>query len=197
VEHFIFLLVLLNPFSQALYLFSLLKRLPPRKFAKIHLKASLLAFGVFGFFAVSGKLVFHDILQIRYASLQIFGGLIMLNLAYRYFAVGPGSNLLFQKHPENLPSQIALPYIIGAGTLWQSVIIGRVFRFWTALGIIAGVLAVNWAFLLAVQWAIRALAAYKKTIVGEYFGLLMRTNALFIGAIGVDMLISGIQGSLK
>jgi len=63
----ILLLVLLNPFSQVLYLMDLMKQLTWREFVIVHIRASWLSFGIFALFAVCGELVMNHVFQVRFA----------------------------------------------------------------------------------------------------------------------------------
>jgi small neutral amino acid transporter SnatA (MarC family) len=104
--------------------------------------------------------VLKNVFQVRLGSLQVFGGLINLFIAYRYITVGPGSNLLFRGNISDLAPTIS----------WLSILIGR--AYFTHLN------------------------AQSETLLGKYFSILMRTMALFIGAIGVEMIFSGIEQAL-
>jgi small neutral amino acid transporter SnatA (MarC family) len=190
---FLFMLVILNPFAQVLYLGELMRAMETRPFAAVHLRASLLSYGVFALFALAGDFLLNDVFQVRLASLQIFGGLVILYIAYRYVAFGAGSNLLFRGDIKDLAPNISLPYMVGPGTIWISILLGRQFPWWEALAMIGGVLLINMVFVVFVQWLFGRLATHKETLLGKYFAILMRTNALFIGAISMEMILRGLQ----
>jgi small neutral amino acid transporter SnatA (MarC family) len=189
---FVFMLVILNPFAQVVYLQDLMTSLTVRDFAGMHLRATLLSFGVFVLFAFVGDLLLSDVFHVQLAALQIFGGLIILYIAYRYFANGAGSNLLFRGDIGDLASEVSLPYMVGPGTLWISILIGRRVDWLTALLAIGGVLAINMIFVILVRIVFERLYARRNTMLGKYFSILMRTNTLFIGAIAVQMILTGI-----
>lgn len=190
---FISMLVILNPFSQVLYLMELIRELPPKDFAGVHFRATALSYGVFLLFAFVGELLLEKVFQVRLASLEIFGGLVILFIAYRYIAEGPGSNVLFRGNIADLAHNISLPYMVGPGTIWVSILIGRQYSAVIAVAIIAGVLAINMAFVFLAYTAFHAFQSRRETLAGKYFAILMRTNALFIGAIAVEMIIQGIE----
>lgn len=189
----VYMLVIINPFAQVLYLSDLMHRLSFREFFRVHLHASLLSLGVFTIFVLLGDILLTDVFQVRLAALQIFGGLIILFIAYRYVAIGSGSNLLFKGDIRHFAPRISLPYMVGPGTIWASILLGRDTHAGLALLGIAGVLTINMAFVVGVQALTNRLATHKESILGQYFAILMRTNALFIGAIGVEMIIGGLQ----
>lgn len=186
------MLVMLNPFAQVVYLQPLMTRLTVSEFAGMHLRATLLSFGVFVFFAEVGDILLTDVFQVRLAALQIFGGLIMLYIAHRYFAEGAGSNLLFRGDIADLASEVSLPYMVGPGTLWLSILIGRKTDPFVSGAAIGGVLFINMCFVVMVRLVFQGLYARRNTMLGKYFSILMRTNTLFIGAIAVEMILTGI-----
>ena len=167
MKHFVFMLVILNPFAQVLYLNELIDRLSFRQFLHVHSNASLLSFGVFLLFALVGEPLLQDVFQVKVASLQIFGGLIMLVLAYRYVAIGPGSNVLFRGDINDLAPRISLPYMVGPGTIWIAIIIGRNYVIPVAVGIIAGVLFVNFLILVAYHYLQSRVHGQRETMVGK------------------------------
>ncbi|MFA9477489.1 MarC family protein [Phycisphaerales bacterium AB-hyl4] len=189
----LYMLVIINPFAQVLYLSDLMHRLSFREFARVHFQASLLSLGVFTIFVLLGDIVLTDVFQVRLAALQIFGGLIILFIAYRYVTLGSGSNLLFKGDIRHFAPRISLPYMVGPGTIWAAILLGREMNDGLALLGITGILVINMAFVIGVQALTDRLATQKETILGQYFAILMRTNALFIGAIGVEMIVGGLQ----
>ncbi len=198
MKELILLLVMLNPFAQVLYLFELMDKLKPGEFFKMHLKATLISFIIFVIFALIGeKYIMKEIFQVRLASLQIFGGIIILFIAFKYIIEGSGSNVLFRGDITDLAPNIALPYMIGPGTVWVSILIGRKFSFHFTVGIIFTVLFINFIFLMVYHQIHFRISNRKEQVVGKYFAILMRINALFIGAIAIEMMISGIESVIK
>lgn len=193
---FLFMLILLNPFAQTLYLAELIARLNFREFAQVHLRASLLSLGVFILFALVGDFLLQEVFSVSLAALQIFGGMIILMVAFRYITVGPEANLLFRGNLAELAPNIALPYMIGPGTIWLSILIGKENPALMSSAMILGVLAINSAFLLIVHLVIGNLRRFRDSLLGKYFSILMRLNALFIGAIGVEMVLLGLKEAL-
>lgn len=190
---FILMLVILNPFAQILYLKELMNELSLRDFIGVHVRATLLSLGVFALFAAVGEPLLENVFQVRLASLEIFGGLIILFIAYRYVTQGEGSNLLFRGKISDLAPNISLPYMVGPGTLWLAILLGRTYIWPIAVFVVALVLVVNMAVVLTAAFCFDRLKSTSETMLGKYVAILMRTNALFIGAVGVEMIINGIQ----
>jgi small neutral amino acid transporter SnatA (MarC family) len=190
---FLFMLVMINPFAQVVYLHDLMTKLSFRDFAQIHLRATLLSLGVFALFAVAGETILNSVFQVRLAALQIFGGLIMLYVAHRYITNGAGSNLLFNGDISTLSQEITLPYMVGPGTIWVSILIGHSFPVHIALLILTACVTINMIFVVSVRGIYARLESKKETFLGKYFSILMRVNALLIGAIAVEMILRGIE----
>ena len=193
MKELILFLVILNPFSQILYLSDLMNELKPREFVSVHLKASLISGAIFVVFALVGETLLDDVFQIRLASLQIFGGLILLVLAYRYVIVGPGSNLFVRGDLSEMAQKISLPYMVGPGTLWVSMSIGSKYDMLMTSALIAGVLLINFVFVTIYNLVLHKLSGPAGTHLAKYFSILMRTNAFLIGAVAIEMIIKGAE----
>ena len=168
MELFIMMLVILDPFSQVLYLRELMNELSFREFAGVHVRATLLSLGVF---VVVGGPVLRNIFQVRLGSLQVLGGLINLFIAYRYIAVGPG-------------------------TIWLSILMGLTYPWYEGVGLVTGVILANMIIVLGAKISFTRLEAQSETMLGKYCSIRMRTMALFMGAIGVEMIFNGIEQAL-
>ena len=192
---FILMLVLINPFSQVMYLSDLIKDTQRREFTSIVWWATVLSVGVYAVFVLFGDKLLSDVFQIRIASLQIFGGLIMLMIAYRSLTVGAEGNRLFKGNPADLAQQVALPYFVGPGMIWLCILAGREHVWWLSLLIVGGVMVINLIILLIVHALYDKLESQRETMLGKYIAILMRTLALIIGGIGVEMILGGLQGA--
>lgn len=195
MQLFFLMLVILNPFAQVLYLQGLISELPLKAFASVHTKATLLTGGLFAFFVLAGDPLLRHVFQVHVESLQIFGGLIMVWIAYRYITAGPTASH-FAAEDADLAPRISLPYMVGPGTLWISILIGKTMPIPQGLLIVAAVLASNFAFVVGAAWLFNHVRTQAETTLGKFVALLMRTSALLIGAVGVEMVVTGLQGLL-
>ena len=164
---FLYVLVMLNPFSQVLYVRDLMKEMCRRELFVLYWWASLLSFGVFVIFALTGDLLFVRVFQVRLDSFRIFGGLIILMMAFRYFSEGAGGNLMFRSGPEDLASIISLSFMVGLGTIWVSILIGNSLPAVIGIAGIAVILLVNLAFDVTVHLFIAELEGYRKILVWQ------------------------------
>jgi small neutral amino acid transporter SnatA (MarC family) len=186
--------VILNPFSQVLFLWDLMKSLSWREFASVYARASLLSFGVYALFALTGDMLFSEVFQVRIDAFRIFGGLIVFIISLRYFTQGGGSAQFFRGEATELATSISIPFMVGPATIWVSMEIGRTLPTPLDILLIGLVLVLNFAIVTLAQWLLSKMETNKENLLGAYFTILMRTNALFIGAIGIEMILAGLAG---
>jgi multiple antibiotic resistance protein len=190
-----YLFVVLNPFSQALFLWDLMRSTGRREFAGIYFRASLLSLGVYALFALTGEFLFIDVFQVRIEAFRIFGGLIVFLISVRYFTHGGGSAQFFQGKASEIATSISIPFMVGPATIWISIVIGRSLEAPFDVLTIAAVLALNFALVCLAQVLMERLNDSRDSLLASYFTILMRTSALFIGAIGIEMILAGLQGA--
>ncbi|MCI5073385.1 MarC family protein [bacterium] len=189
----IYFVVLLNPFAQAIALWDLMQETGWREFLSVYGKATLLSFGVYLLFIIFGDSIVDNVFQIRLSALKIFGGIIIMTIGFRNIMLGVKNNLLLNAKVSDLAQEISLPYIIGPATLWLSILMGKEYPWYMGASGIGSVMLCNWALLVVGHYFFSNLKRSKETLVGKYLSVLMRTTSLFIGAIGVDMVMSGLQ----
>jgi len=78
------LLVLLNPFLLIIYLIDVVQKLDSKKFAYVLVRAGFIATAVFWLFAVVGDAIFSEVIHTKFASFQIFGGVVFLIIGKRH-----------------------------------------------------------------------------------------------------------------
>lgn len=187
------LLVLLNPFALGAYLVELIRTLDSAVFRRVVFRAALISGAVFSAFALSGNAFFESILHVRFEAFQIFGGILFLVIAVRFVVLG-GVALegLRGVHPEHLAGAVAMPFMIGPGTVGGSVVAGSRHG---ALGVlcIVGALAVTVAWLLLAKFLHDRLRARDSKLVTRYIDIVGRVTALVIGTLAVEMLLEGFS----
>ena len=119
------LLVLLNPFLLIIYLIDVVQKLERCQFTRVLVRAGLVATAVFWLFAVLGDAVFSNVMQAEFASFQIFGGVVFLIIGLHFVFRGPTAIEMLRGESEHLAGAIAMPILIGPGTISASVIIGK------------------------------------------------------------------------
>ncbi|QDU96693.1 MarC family protein [Lignipirellula cremea] len=192
-DSLLLLLVLLNPFLLSVYLMDLIQELEGHVFRGAMVQGSLIATLVFIMFAFAGDAIFDDVLQVRFASFLIFGGIVFLVVAIRYVMVGSEAIRSLRGAPEHVAGSIALPFMIGPGTVSASVMAGSRLPFlWAALAIIA---AMTFAVIsvLLLKWLHDSVRERYENYVSRYVDVVGRVTALIIGTIAVEMILKGVE----
>ena len=192
---FLLLFVLLNPFVMSVYLLELVRTLERRRFARQLTRASVISFIVFVAFAWAGEAVFANVLQVRFSAFLVFGGITFLIIGIRL--LGQASPVRATRLDDReVAASIAMPYIIGPGTVSASVLAGA------RLGPLSAMLAIGLALALAVAATMAFKVAHdvvqtrNERLVQRYTELAGRVTGLFTGTFAIDMIFRGIEGWL-
>ena len=187
------LAVLLNPFLMSIYLLDMIESLDPATFGRTVARGSLIASIAFALFALGGDAIFSDVLQVRFASFLIFGGILFLLIGLRLAQSGPRALGELRGPPEHLAGSVAMPFMIGPGTVSASVLIGaRLPPLWALLSIACAMIATLLGLVVvkAVHSRVRDRQAH---LVERYVDIVARASALLVGTIAVDMVLSGLS----
>lgn len=196
LRSFLLFFALFNPFLMSIYLLDLIRGLPTPTFANVLIRGSLISACVFTLFAWGGEAFFRDYLQVRFASFQIFGGIVFLVIGLRYVFSGAGAiNDLMRGTPDAIAGSIAMPIMIGPGTVSASVVIGTRLPFYGAVTVIFGTLMLTVVLLVLIKILHDKLKDSHAELTDRYIDLVGRMSALLIGTIAVDMIVTGLQST--
>ncbi|REK10452.1 MAG: MarC family protein [Planctomycetota bacterium] len=187
------LFVLLNPFLTIIYLADVIQRLEWPRFLRVVLRASLVAAAVFCFFAVLGDVIFSSVLQAEFASFQIFGGIVFLIVGLQFVFRGQNAIEVLRGDSEHLVGAIAMPVLIGPGTVSASVVIGKRLDPLTACIVVVAVMMTATATMLALKWIHDFVRPRNAQLVHGYLEIAGRVLALYAGTVSVDMIMQGIR----
>lgn len=187
------LLVLLNPFLVIIYLVDVVEKLGFRQFTQVMLRAGLIASVVFSGFAILGDTIFSNILQAQFASFQIFGGVIFLLIGLQFVFRGPKAIEILRGESAHLSGAIAMPILIGPGTISASIVIGQRHEPILACVIILVAIIIAVAMILLLKAVHDYVRPRNEPLVQRYIEVTGRIMALFVGTISVDMIMQGIQ----
>ncbi|MCF8179427.1 MAG: hypothetical protein K9J74_13030 [Sulfuritalea sp.] len=187
------LLVLLNPFLVILYLVDVVEKLDRRQFVAVLIRAGLISSVVFSTFTILGDAIFTSVVQAEFASFQIFGGIIFLLIAIQFVFRGPMSIEMLRGKSEHLAGAIAMPIMIGPGTISASVIIGK--RLDPLMACAAVLLAIFLfvAVMIVLKIAHDVVRPHNEPLVQRYIEIAGRIMALYVGTVSVDMIMLGIR----
>lgn len=187
------LLVLLNPFLVIVYLIDVLEKLSRKQFTSVLMRAGVIAAAVFWVFAALGDAVFSSVVQADFASFQIFGGIVFLLIGLQFMFRGPGAIEILRGESAHITGAIAMPLLIGPGTLSASVIIGKRLPVAEAMVAITAALAIS----IMVMIALKALHDYvrprNEPLVNRYIEVAGRVTALVVGTVAVQMIMTGVR----
>jgi small neutral amino acid transporter SnatA (MarC family) len=190
------LFVLLNPFTMSVYLRDLVKALDTATLARQLARAGVISFLVFATFAVAGDRIFQNVLQVRFSSFQIFGGVTFLIIGIRLIAgSGPPVEGLSPEGGQ-VSGSIAMPFIVGPGTISASVIAGSRLHPALAVTAIFIALATALAAILMVKALHDAVRKHDERLIQRYTEVAGRATALFTGSFAIEMILSGLTSWL-
>lgn len=194
LEPTILLFVLLNPFMLTVYLHDMLEPLPPRIARLVLIRGAVTAGIVFVAFAWTGDALFTSVLQVRFASFLIFGGIIFLIIGTRFVLAGSRAKAdLVGGEPQHIAGSIAMPFMIGPGTVSASVLAGEQAGRATATVSIALAVSATVVVVLLIRAVEHRVAARYAAFVERYSAVVGRISALVIGTIATEMILDGIE----
>ena len=136
------LVVLLNPFLMSVYLLDLIERLDNEAFSSVLVRGAGVATLVFWGFAVGGDAIFSQLLQVRFASFLIFGGVLFVIIGLQFAQSGSEALTKLRGKPQHFAGSIAVPFMVGPATVSASVITGaRLPLVWALAAIGSAILA--------------------------------------------------------
>jgi len=185
---------MLNPFAIFVYVKNVREELPDPDYYSVLFKANIISFIVYVFFAVFGALLFNKVFNINFESFRIFGGIVLLSLALVIIIQGRRSVVTLKGSLDDIASEVAIPFMVGPGTISVSIIIGNEFDALTSILIIGIAMIISLAivYLLSIMRK-RLLNEESRKAFDQKLGTYLRLNGFFIGAIGVNMVITGID----
>jgi len=186
------LFALLNPFLMSVYLLDLITDLPRPLFVGVLARGALISAVVFCLFAWTGDAIFSDVLQVRFASFQVFGGIIFLAIGVRFVFKGADAMRAMRGQAEHVAGSIAMPFMIGPGTVSASVVVGARLPVPDAILVIFATLAATVLLVAAIKFAHDYLRAHNARVVDRYIEIVGRISALLIGTFAVEMIFEGL-----
>jgi multiple antibiotic resistance protein len=185
--------LLLNPFLLIVYLLDLVRDLDKKTFSVTLIRAGTISFGVFVAFCTLGNLLFERILQAKFASFQVFGGVIFLIIGIRFVFMGDDALATLRGNPKHLAGAVAMPIMIGPGTVSASVLAGR--RLDTLPAILSILVAITSSVLLmlALKWAHDYLRPRNTELVERYVEIAGKVAAMVVGTFSIEMIFQGIK----
>ena len=186
------LLVLLNPFLVMLYILDLVEKLPAARFRSVMIRGSLIATSIFLLLSLLGDAVFTTVIQAEFASFQIFGGIIFLLVGLQFIFKGPKAIESLRGDSDNVAGTVAMPGLIGPGTISASILAGQ--KLSPVPAGVAIVLAVSLSIgmILLLKQVHDHVRPRREPLVQRYIEITGRITALFLGTISIEMIMRGV-----
>lgn len=197
VESGSLLLALLNPFLLVVYLADLIEKLSAAQFRRVLIRAGLIASAVLCSFAVLGDAIFSRLIHAEFASFQIFGGLIFVLIGLQFVFHGPNAIEILRGESEHLAGAVAMPVLIGPGTISASVIIGKRHEPLVACATVAGAVVVSLFLVLALKRLHDYVRPRHAPLIERYIEIAGRITALYVGTVAVEMILQGTRAWLQ
>ncbi len=187
-------LVLINPFALFLYLLPIMKELDSKSFIKVLFDASIISLAVFILFLFGGGYIFEEIFKVNIESFRFFGGVVIFAFAFLYIIKGDKA-FIRMKDLEELPADIALPFMVGAGTISLSIFFGERHGFAGGVSVLTIAITLNFILILSLKSIREKMPKNIKLVFDRVMDVFLRLNGFFVGAIGVEMIKIAIENT--
>lgn len=192
----ILLLVLLNPFALSIYLVEILRNHSSKVVGRIVFRACLISWSVFAIFAIAGDRIFSDVLQVRFAAFQVFGGILFIMIALRFMLSGKQTMFSLRGEPERIAGAVAMPFMIGPGTVSAATLAGSKLPVYQAVLALGASLLATGLLLMVAKVTLDHVRERNVRLVERYTEIAGRISAVVVGTVAVEMLFQGIDAYL-
>lgn len=185
---------MMNPFALFLYLTPIMKELKDKDFLLVLTKASVISYLIILFFILTGDVIFNFLFRIEFNSFRIFGGIVIFSFAYYYIVKGKKALIQLRGSLDDLAAEIAMPFMVGAGTISIAIIAAEEHTLKINMLMLPLILIINFTIIIGLK-KIRDHIMQKRLRVAfdKSMGIFLRLTGFFVGAIGIDMILIGIQ----
>lgn len=191
------LFMLLNPFLLVVYLFDVFQKLSTATFIRVILRAGFISIGVFSASALLGDVIFEDVLQARFASFQIFGGIVFLLIGLRFVFEGNAAIEALRGESQHIAGAIAMPLMIGPGTISASILIGKRLGQWQSILAITLTVLLSAAVMIILKRVHDFVRTHNEPMVQRYIEVAGRITALVVGTFAMEMIFRGVETWVK
>ena len=193
IKSFLLLFMLLNPFLLIIYLVDLVQEMELQHFLKVLVRASCISSGVFVTFALLGDLIFEKLLQANFASFQIFGGVVFLMIGLQFVFKGPDAIKNLRGKPEHIAGAIAMPIMIGPGTVSASILAGRDLPPLWAVSSILLAIGLVVIIMIGLKKLHDVVRTRNEPLIERYVEVAGRIVALVVGTYAIEMIMQGVS----
>lgn len=182
------LLALINPIQKVFVVVSLQENYTRPELRRIVNKATVTAIGVLLLFLLMGEAILGYVFNLKIYAFQITCGVVLF---YNGFVgLQKGAFLTLDKNTrieELIAVPIAIPMIAGPATITAVVTMPAVYGRWMTIGALLIALGINWVIMRNADRIGRFLDRQNMMMP------LIRITALIVAAIGLQMILNGIE----
>jgi len=186
------LFMLLNPFLLVVYLIDVFDKLQPATFRAVIIRAGVISIGVFSAAALLGDMLFKDLMQAQFASFQLFGGVVFLIIGLRFVFEGNSAIKGLRGESRYIAGSIAMPLMIGPGTISASILAGKRLSQTAAVGAITTAVLACVGIMILLKYMHDYVRSRNAELVQRYMDIAGRVTALVVGTFAIEMIMRGL-----
>lgn len=187
------LFMLLNPFLLVVYLIDVFDKLPIPTFRSVIIRAGVISVVVFSLAAVLGDVLFRELLQAEFASFQVFGGVVFLLIALRFVFEGNAAIKGLRGESRHIAGSIAMPLMIGPGTIGASIVVGKRLSHVNAVCSITLAVLASVSLMIVLKYIHDYVRVRNDDLVQRYIDIAGRVTALVVGTFAIEMIMRGLM----
>ncbi|MFH1301189.1 MAG: MarC family protein [Planctomycetota bacterium] len=187
------LLTLLNPFLVIIYLVDVVQKLKQKQFRHVLMRAGLITSAIFCSFVILGDKIFTGVMQVEFASFQIFGGIIFLLIGIQFVFKGPVVIEALRGESTSISGSIAMPVLIGPGTISACVLIGKRHEPLVACTIVVTSVFICLVTIILLKFVHDMVNQTREALINRYIEIMGRITALYVGTVSIDMIMQGLR----
>ena len=189
----ILMVMLLNPFLLVIYLVEIIRTISLKEFSQTVLMAGLISSVVFIGFAIAGDIIFKTIIQAKFESFQIFGGVVFLLISINFIFSGNAAISDLRGDSHNKVGTIAMPILIGPGSLNVSVLAGKALGGFQASISIFIAVAFSVIVLILLKILHDLVLPRNARVIDRFIDVMGRVTSIYLGTVSIQMIMSGIK----
>jgi multiple antibiotic resistance protein len=186
------LFMLLNPFLIVVYLIDVFDKMPAPTFRSVVMRAGMISIVVFSLAALLGEVFFQDLLQAEFASFQVFGGIVFLLIGLRFVFEGNAAIKGLRGESRHIAGSIAMPLMIGPGTIGASIVVGKRLSHLHAVLSITTAVVLSVSLMIVLKYVHDYVRVRNEELVQRYIDIAGRVTALVVGTFAIEMIMRGL-----
>ena len=114
-------------------------------------------------------------------------------IGFQFVFRGPGAIEVLRGESEHLAGAVAMPVLIGPGTISASVVIGKGHDPLSGCAIVIAAVIISVVLMLVLKVIHDFILPRKAALVERYVEVAGRIAALYVGTVSVEMIMRGVQ----